>query len=231
MNSRILSNEIPLSHRLRNETKEAHTIAERSGIMRDVLRGTVSREAYRALLVNLHAIYQTLEAQITAHRSHESLADVEWHALARSGALRSDIRAWASRDAHETPIESATRTYVQHLESLGAHAPALLLPHAYLRYLGDLYGGQIMERILTKAFPAYAASGFSFYRFDQIADVESFKAAFRGVIDRAPLQQTDDPTDARPTADAMVAEAQYGYELHAAIFTELASEHAAWKSA
>jgi heme oxygenase (biliverdin-producing, ferredoxin) len=212
----------PLSHRLRSETKEAHTTAERSGIMREVLRGTVSRDAYRALLVNLRALYNALETQVDANRHHEALSGVNWDALKRTAALDHDIIAFSGHAPSTLPLEPSTHVYVQHLALLGAQSPPLLFPHAYLRYLGDLYGGQIMKRILSETFPEYAHHGFAFYTFDALGDADTFKASFRGAIDLLPAHNTD--------PDQMVAEAQRGYELHAAIFTELASEKAAWKN-
>ncbi|MBC8086219.1 MAG: biliverdin-producing heme oxygenase [Phycisphaerae bacterium] len=211
----------PLSHRLRTETKEAHTTAERSGIMRDVLRGVVSRDAYVALLVNLRALYNALEVQLDAHQHHAALASVNWAALKRTAALDSDINRFSGKSAGSMPLEPSTHEYVQHLHDLGAHSPAQLFPHAYLRYLGDLYGGQIMKRILAQAFPEYESSGFSFYTFETLGDAESFKAQFRQAIDVVP--------EAMASADSMVAEAQRGYALHAAMFTEIASDNARWR--
>jgi heme oxygenase len=109
---------------------------------------------------------------------------------------------------------------VDHLERLGASAPTLLLSHAYLRYLGDLYGGQVIRRILAQSYPEHEGKGLAFYVFSGIEDLESFKVAFREAIDAVPESGGD--------ADKIVAEARYGYELHAAMFTELASERAAW---
>jgi len=210
-----------LSHRLRTETKEAHTTAERSGIMRDVLRGTVSRDAYVALLVNLRALYNALETQLDANRQHDALSGVNWSELQRTAALDSDIRSFSGTSGASVPLEPSTREYVRHLEQLGDQSPALLFPHAYLRYLGDLYGGQIMKRILSQTFPEYGDSGLSFYTFDALGDLASFKARFREAIDLLPGHVAD--------PDVMVAEAQRGYEWHAAMFTELGSEGALWR--
>lgn len=211
----------PLSHRLRNETKEAHTTAERSGIMRDVLRGTVSIEAYVALLTNLLALYETLEQELDRNRAHVALSSVDWSLLKRAPSLRADIAQLGGISGGAT--EPSTIRYVSRLQEIGATRPALLFSHAYLRYLGDLYGGQIMKRILSQKFPEYGNTAFTFYEFNELPDASAFKVTFREAIDSLPLAP-DEP-------DLMVAEAMLGYELHAAIFNELASEHAAWRSA
>lgn len=201
-----------LSHRLRNETKEAHTAAERSGIMRDVLRGTVSRDQYLALLVNLRALYGALETQLERNRNHPSLASVDWRSLARRSSLDADILAFAGTTASDALVAPSTAIYVSHLNTLGEQHPEQLFPHAYLRYLGDLYGGQIMRGILQKTF-ADVPDGFSFYSFDDIANVSDFKSSFRSAIDVLPKLGY--------SSDVMVGEAARGYELHSAIFKEI----------
>lgn len=202
----------PLSLRLRNETKEAHTAAERSGIMRDVLRGKVSREAYLSLLVNLRALYGELETQLERNRQHTSLNGVDWSALVRVPSLDADIETFARSVDSAATLAPSTRAYVEHLKALGEQHPERLFAHAYLRYLGDLYGGQIMKGILQKTF-GEQQGGFSFYNFDAIADISEFKSSFRSAIDVLPTLGY--------SSDVMVAEAARGYELHAAIFSEL----------
>ena len=73
--------EAPLSHRLRAETKEAHTTAERSGLMRDLLRGTIALPAYVLLLQNLAALYEAMEAELHRNAAHPALKGVEWDVL------------------------------------------------------------------------------------------------------------------------------------------------------
>ena len=58
----------PLSHRLRAETRSAHSQVEKLGFVRAFLRGTVERDTYCRLLVDLHHVYRHLEAGFAAHR-------------------------------------------------------------------------------------------------------------------------------------------------------------------
>lgn len=202
----------PLSHRLRAETKEAHTTAERSGIMRSLLRGTIAQPAYVALLDNLAALYEALELELSAHATNAALSGVDWNALRRLPSLQRDITMLAGA-SHIVDIKPATRAYVDHLHMLGQRSPQLLFAHAYLRYLGDLYGGQIIKRIVTETFGDVGAGAVAFYEFDKIGNLSEFKSEFRNAID------TITPEIANP--DLMVAEAMLGYEFHAQIFQEL----------
>ena len=203
----------PLSHRLRAETKEAHTAAERSGVMRSLLRGTISQAGYVALLDNLAALYAALESELDVHAPHvAALSGVDWNTLRRLPALQHDISALADA-SHQADIKPATRAYAAHLHALGEQSPELLFAHAYLRYLGDLYGGQIIKRIVVDTFGAAGAAGVSFYDFDSIGSLNDFKAEFRDAINRI--------TPEMANHDLMVGEAMRGYELHAQIFQEL----------
>lgn len=205
--------ETPLSHRLRNETKEAHTAAERSGIMRDLLRGKIEKPAYVALLQNLAALYEALESELDKHASNPALSGVDWKVLRRFPSLQHDISALGD-GSHPSALVPATRAYVERLHALGSSAPQLLFAHAYLRYLGDLYGGQIIKRIVTETFGSESAAAISFYEFENINNLDAFKSTFRSAIDNIA------PTAANH--DDMVAEALRGYEWHAQIFQQLA---------
>lgn len=200
---------ILLSHRLRAETKDAHTTAERSGIMRSLLRGTLARPQYIALLQNLAELYDALELELDRHHDHPALAGVQWAQLRRGPALHEDI-ARLSEGTADAEISPVTREYVTHLHHLGNTAPDLLFAHAYLRYLGDLYGGQIIKRIVQDKMHLVAVS---FYDFKNIDDLDAFKHTFRNAIDAI------DPSIANP--DEMVAEAMHGYVLHARLFESL----------
>ena len=205
----------PLSHRLRAETKEAHTIAERSGIMRDLLRGTITLPAYVLLLKNLAALYQAMEVELDRNANHAALQGVDWNAVRRYPALQHDIAQLIDSTAATDALAPATLEYVARVHELGDHAPELLFAHAYLRYLGDMYGGQIIKRImLEKVIPGHD-DAVSFYEFDRIENLHAFMVPFRESLDSIRLSSAQ--------SDGMVREALLGYELHARMFEELAS--------
>ena len=56
-----------LAERLRTETRELHSTAERSALMNALMCGRMERQAYCALLGNLHAIYAALEPALARH--------------------------------------------------------------------------------------------------------------------------------------------------------------------
>ena len=58
---------LQLATRLREETQSLHRVAERSGVMRDLLHGRLDQRDYCLMLRNLHAIYETLESALDRH--------------------------------------------------------------------------------------------------------------------------------------------------------------------
>lgn len=204
-----------LSQRLRAETKDAHVLAERSGIMRSLLRGTITRDAYVSLLRNLAGIYRPLEQELDRHAAHPALVGLDLQSLRRLDPLERDIAALNGDAAQNAPADQpATREYSERLRELGRSSPELLLAHAYVRYMGDLSGGPMLKAVVAKALGlSDDGRGLEFFAFPRIADPVAFKQAFRGALDAT--------AGIVLSADAVVREAQYGFALHERLFREL----------
>lgn len=205
-----------LSERLKTETRVLHTAAERSTFMGVLLRGRIERAAYCALLCNLHAVYAALEPALTRHAAHPLIAPVHAPALFRAAALASDLATlhgpqWAG----EIALQPATRAYVDRLHELDAAQPAGLLAHAYVRYLGDLSGGQVLRRIVAQSAALGGEHGVAFYDFGDAAATRRLTDAFRAGL----ASVSADPIQ----ADALVDEARLAYGLHQRLFDELAT--------
>lgn len=200
-----------LAARLKAETRSLHTLAERSGVMADLLQGRLSRNAYCALLRNLQAIYAALEAGLDAQAADPRLWRPE---LRRLPALEQDLDRLAPGDWRDSAsLAPATQAYVDRLSTLAGTAPSLLFAHAYLRYLGDLHGGQVLARLVQRQYGLAAPHGTAFYAFGEPAQVEQLKRDFRAGLDALPLAPGE--------ADAFVAEACEAFRLHQQLFDEL----------
>ncbi len=200
-----------LAARLKAETRSLHTLAERSGVMADLLQGRLSLAAYCALLRNLRAIYAALEAGLDEHPTDRRLWRPE---LRRLPALEQDLDdLHAGNWRSDALLAPATRAYVARLLALSDRAPRLLLAHAYLRYLGDLHGGQVLSRLIQRHYRPTAQDGTAFYDFGAPAQVEQLKQDFRAGLDALALGPDE--------ADAFVAEACEAFRLHQQLFDEL----------
>merc|ERR1719230_1418338 len=69
---------------------------------------------------------------------------------------------------------AATRTYVARVKEVAEKQPYLLVAHQYTRYLGDLFGGQMMGGMAVSSLGLEDNRATSFYRFRDIKDNKAF---------------------------------------------------------
>jgi heme oxygenase (biliverdin-producing, ferredoxin) len=112
----------------------------------------------------------------------------------------------------QAPALAATRAYAQRLAQLaGAGSPALAA-HAYVRYLGDLHGGQALKRVVARTY-AMADGATQFYEFGSEAAVAEHRRRFRQALATLPAHGAQ--------ADLIVAEARWAFEQHRLMFEQL----------
>jgi heme oxygenase (biliverdin-producing, ferredoxin) len=206
---------LTLSDRLRTATRAAHTEAEGGPMMQRLLSGHLPLADYCGLLRQLQAIYAALESALSEQIGNPQMARVCPSTLWRSAALAEDLSYLGTR---ERPVVSgllaaATLAYVTRLQQLALHDPLCLLAHAYVRYLGDLYGGQMLGRRLRQQHGLTEGRGTRFYEFGDAAQVKALIVEFRAALDALTLSPAQ--------ADALVAEACDAFERHAQIFEQL----------
>lgn len=197
-----------LPARLREATRTLHAQAERSGLMATLLRGGIGRPAYCTLLRNLHAIYAVLEQSNDA-----VLVDPALH---RAEALAQDLDHLHGPGWREQlPLAAATRAYVERLLALARSGSRALAAHAYVRYLGDLHGGQVLRGLVRRGLglDAQGTPGTRFYDFGDAASVQGLRAEFRRRLAALPL--------AAGEQQAVVDEARWAFAQHARMFEEL----------
>ncbi len=200
-----------LPDRLKQATRALHIEVERAGVMRHLLAGRIDRAGYTALLRNLAAIYATLEPLLAEHRGHRWLRCILDDALFRGPALAADLQTLGGIQG-EALAPSAQR-YRLHLQRLGADSPGLLVAHAYVRYLGDLSGGQMVRRIVGQSLQLSTDAGLRFYDFGDTAQAKALAHGFR-----QGLASIDASADEQ---QAICSEAQLAFALHRDLFEEL----------
>lgn len=205
-----------LAAALHDGTKSLHTEAERAGVMAALLRGQASRDAYVRLLASLHAIYDALEAALERHRTHLLLGPLYEPAFARREALEADLAASAGPDwPVRVTVPPLAQEYATHLARIADAEPARLIAHAWLRYLGDLNGGQILARLVRTA-DALRDVSTHFYEFPALGDPRGAAAAWKARLDALTIDEG--------MRQALVAEATHGFERHIALFRAIADQ-------
>jgi heme oxygenase len=195
-----------LARRLREGTAELHALAERSGIARDILRGTATPVGYALFLRNLLPVYRAMEHALEARRDAPLIAPFALPSLYRAAALESDLALLCGDRWRESLAWlPAAQRYAQRVDACAQGDGARLIAHAYVRYLGDLSGGQVLRRLLARSL-RIGSEALRFYEFPGIRDADRFKAEYRRALDCSALSASD--------ADAVVEEAAAAFQLN-----------------
>lgn len=207
----------PFSLLLREATRDLHTEAERTGFVREMLRGRVTREGYALFARNLLPAYEAMELAMERHAESTVLGPLAHPPVYRAPALQADLQGLAGPSWRQSlPVLPATRRYAERIAAVAADGNGeRLLAHAYVRYMGDLNGGQVLARLLAKNLGLDAAT-LSFYDFPGISDIGAFKASYRQWIDAAG-NEIEDP-------DGVIAEAEAAFRLNIALSDSVLAE-------
>ena len=148
-----------------------HTRAERSGIVADILAGRAGRDGVALLLRNLLPVYLVLDASRFGEPG-----------LVRAAAIEADLRM-LSPDLFPALLPEG-RAYAERVQQAAQRSDARLIAHAYVRYLGDLNGGRIMQRQLATCLGG-SAGPLQVHAFPALADPAGFTRSYRTQLDQA----------------------------------------------
>jgi heme oxygenase len=205
---------LDLAGELRTQTRLLHAQVEGTPFMTRLLAGRTQRAGYCLMLRNLHPIYQSLESVAQGLAVPPALAPLFADELLRLPALEADLAFLHGQHwRHELAVLPAAEAYGRHLDALAPAQQSLLAAHAYVRYLGDLAGGQQLRGIVARSLQLPGADGTAFYAFGAPDDVQRLTQAFRSGLNRCAGSQAE--------AAAIVAEAQRAFRMHHRLFTEL----------
>jgi heme oxygenase len=199
---------------LRDATLDVHRQAEDEPFIADLMAGRLGRADFARLTGQLRPIYAALEPAVTAMRGRGRLTGLLDPRLDRLGAIDHDLRALANGDAAQlTRPLPATTAYADRLRDVAGSEPRLLAHH-YVRYLGDLSGGQIIATLMRRHY-GIADEALTFYAFDGLPSKGGFKTTYRRHLDEV----LADPA----FYGEMLDEARLAYEANRRVFAQLGS--------
>ena len=155
----------PRVRRLHARIGKAHHQAEGMGFSRALLAGEATPLQLAALIRALAPAYRLLEQQGPAAAQALGGRSISWQALARSTALEHDLAKLAVLPA--TPASPAAQIWLDRLVTQAATAPHRLLAHVYVRYGGDLSGGQQLAEQARLILQRAALPNLSFWVFER----------------------------------------------------------------
>lgn len=196
---------LTLSDRLKSGTAADHRRVERLPFVQAMLRGTLPRTAYVRHLRGLRVVYQSLESSLRRKPVLPGWDTDLFTPLERTMRLDSDLEFLDTERWFTAP--PAAHIYADRIWSVSRTEPVRLWAHAYVRYLGDLSGGQILRRLVVQrlGIPAPATAS---YGFD--GDCDTLKARFREALDSLDLSTKQ--------CDGVVDEARLAFALNGALF-------------
>ena len=212
----------PLSVALRDSTAAAHKSAETSSFITELLDGRACYSAFTMLAAQQLVIYRALESVLHEHyRDHPLLAAVDDRRLDRVPEIERDLATLVGADFEvrladgSLPIRDATTAYARTLRE--EHSPEMILAHHYVRYLGDLSGGQIIARLAQRHYGVPDAA-LHFYHFDGIEKLKVYKDHYRAAL--------DDIAMTAGQRERTLAHASRAFGLNEAVFADLAAAKA-----
>ena len=149
-------------------TRKSHSVAENTAFVTGFFRGIATKAAFSQLVTSLYFVYVAMEDAFDVS-TDPSVRALDYPALRRKAALEEDMAYYFGDDWRSTVRPSvATAKYVRRVEEVAAKDPYLLVAHMYTRYLGDLFGGQMMGGMARRSLDLDDGAGTRFYEFDEI---------------------------------------------------------------
>ncbi|KUH37222.1 MULTISPECIES: heme oxygenase (biliverdin-producing) [Streptomyces] len=208
----------PFSTLIRTASHAAHTEAETSSFMGDMLGGRLGVDAFARYTEQLWFVYRALEEGADRLADDPVAGPFVRRELFRAPALERDLAhllgpGWRDR----VSALPATAAYAARVEECARTWPAGYVAHHYTRYLGDLSGGQVIRDRAERAWGfARKGDGVRFYVFEGIGNPAAFKRDYRDLLDRV---NADDLERQR-----IVDECKRAFAHNTAVFRELAGE-------
>ncbi|MEO1432261.1 MAG: heme oxygenase (biliverdin-producing) [Cyanobacteria bacterium J06633_8] len=203
-----------LAIKLRSGTEQSHAATEQIGFMKCFVKGLVDRNCFAKFLSNLYFVYSELEAALENNKNHSCVGIIYFPELNRKANLEKDLQFYYGSDwQNQLQLLNAAHNYILRIREVSQKQPELLIAHAYTRYMGDLSGGQMLQKVVQTTLNLEGYQGTSFYNFEQIPDKTAFKNKYREALDKVPVDNT--------TAEKIVAEANHSFSFNMQIANEL----------
>lgn len=199
-----------IAARLREGTQTEHRQAESQPFVHDLMSGRLDVRDYTAMVAAHVQIYRVLEDAVAAARQHPWCSSLFDPALDRADRLAEDLGELCALDGSEPPATGpAVQRYVERIRSV-RDDPVRLIGHHYIRYLGDMSGGQAIAAMVRRHI---TTSGLSFYDFADLRPLPRYKQRYRVALDALPLDDAQ--------VEVLIDEVRLAFGCNSDVFGEL----------
>jgi len=194
-------------------TRKSHSMAENTAFVTGFFKGIAKKDSFARLVAGLYFVYEAMEEAFDS-TSNSGVKSLDFKALRRLESLKEDMVYYYGENWRENVKPSpATKKYVDKIKTIAAEDPDLLIAHQYTRYLGDLFGGQMMGGMATRSLKLENGKGVKFYSFQDIPDASKFIETWYTEMNALDLSQE--------VKQAIVDEGNVVFALNIELFSEL----------
>lgn len=130
---------------LRDHIKENHDLAEKHPFVKLLFSGGVSSELYADYLFNQYVMYNKLESLALEKGLLDGVEEV-----VRSELMLEDL---IELNQHGMKLRGTTMGYIKYLQERVPEDK--IMAHIYVRHFGDLFGGQLMKKVIPGSGKMY----------------------------------------------------------------------------
>lgn len=196
-----------------------HEEAENSVFTQAILKGNLTREAYRQFLVELREVYMALEEMAELNKDNPSFGPIHFPTeMSRLKSLEEDLEFFYGPDwcQQVKPMTQGSKDYAARIREVGKMDPLLLVAHSYVRYIGDMSGGQQLKYKISKNLQLPSTGeGVHFFIFNEIDNIRQFKTFYFGNMNSIDVSQED--------VEKLVREAKSGFMFNIKMFKDMAA--------
>jgi len=194
-------------------TRKSHSMAENTAFVTGFFKGIAKKDSFARLVAGLYFVYEAMEEAFDS-TPNSGVKALDFKALRRLESLKEDMVYYYGENWRENVKPSpATKKYVDKIKTIAAEDPDLLIAHQYTRYLGDLFGGQMMGGMATRSLKLENGKGVKFYSFQDIPDASKFIETWYTEMNALDLSQE--------VKQAIVDEGNVVFALNIELFSEL----------
>lgn len=194
-------------------TRKSHSVAQNTQFVTGFFKGLANRDAYGSMITSLFFVYKSME-EAMENTSEERVQALDYPTLRRLPNLSKDMEFFYGSDwDNQIKPSPAAIAYVARIQEVAKTKPYLLVAHQYTRYLGDLFGGQMMSGMASRSLDLANGDGTAFYTFDGISSNNDFITEWYQRLNELDLTEEQ--------KQEIVDEANLVFTFNIAVFQEL----------